>query len=100
MKRAMTWLGALVMGVIGAGASTALLAPEPASMPHRGVDRVTLHKIAMFTAAVGMAAQAGLGIYTAQREGFENKQEYGKAHLVVGYVTLAAVLAGVSAIVF
>jgi hypothetical protein len=88
------------LGVFAATGALALLAPDPASKPDRGFDRVSLHKLSMFTAAAGMAAQVALGIYTAHRDGYENKQDFGRIHLVVGYATLAAVTAGVSAIVF
>jgi hypothetical protein len=87
-------------GVFAATGALALLAPDAPSRPDRGYDRVTLHKIGMVTAAAGLAAQVALGIYTARRDGFENKQDIGRVHLVVGYATLAAVAAGVSALVF
>jgi hypothetical protein len=83
---------------VGTGA-LALLAPDAPPKPNRGFDRVTLHKVSMFTAAAGMAAQVALGIYTARRDGYENKQDIGRVHLVVGYATLAAIAAGVGAIV-
>jgi hypothetical protein len=65
-----------------------------------GVDRVTVHKIGMAVATAGMLAQAALGIYTANREGYLDKQDYGKAHLYVGYGTLAAMSVAVGALVF
>jgi hypothetical protein len=88
------------LAAFAATGAIALLAPDAPSKPDRGFDRVSLHKLSMFTAAAGMAAQVALGLYTASREGYENKQDYGRAHLVVGYATLAAMVTGVSAIVF
>jgi hypothetical protein len=77
----------------------AMLAPK-AAQEREGFDRITLHKVAMFTAATGMASEAVLGIVTASREGYQNQKSIGTAHLVIGYVTLAAIITGVSAIVF
>ena len=77
-----------------------LFAPSPPAQVSRGLDRVTLHKIAMWTAAAGMAAQAGLGIYTQARDGFQNQRDVGRIHLAVGYATLAAVATGVGVLVF
>jgi hypothetical protein len=77
----------------------ALLAPAPPEK-REGLDRVTLHKVAMFTAAAGMVAEGVLGVATTQREGYLNQPSFAAAHLVVGYVTLAAVLAGVGVLVF
>jgi len=83
---------------VGSG-TLAFLAPTPVKRDLRW-DRVMLHRISMFTAAAGMAAQAGLGIYTASREGFVNQEKFAKTHLAIGYVTLAAVATGVGALVF
>jgi hypothetical protein len=82
-----------------AAGTLALIAP---AAPERrdGFDRISLHKIAMFTATGGMAAQVVLGIWTSGREGNLNQQSIATAHLVLGYVTLAAVLTGVGALVF
>ena len=81
----------------GATGTLALLAP---AAPRRdGFDRVTLHKLAMFTAAAGMVAEGALGIWTQQREGYLNQPTVARAHLVLGYVVLTAVTAGVAAIV-
>lgn len=82
-----------------AAGTLALVAP---AAPERrdGFDRISLHKIAMFTATGGMVAQAVLGIWTTGREGYLNQQSIATAHLAIGYVTLAAVLTGVGALVF
>ncbi|HVP67951.1 MAG TPA: hypothetical protein VMT17_11870 [Anaeromyxobacteraceae bacterium] len=82
-----------------AAGTLALVAP---AAPERrdGFDRISLHKIGMFTATAGMAAQVALGIWTTSREGYLNQQSIATAHLVVGYVTLLAVATGVGALVF
>jgi hypothetical protein len=77
----------------------AILAPRDKNAPPRGFGRSTIHKIAMGVAAAGMVTQAVLGIQTASREGFLDQQQYARAHLVVGYATLAAMLVGVGALV-
>jgi hypothetical protein len=77
----------------------AYLAPSPPGKQSTGVDRVTVHKSAMVAAALGMATQVALGIYTSSREGFDNQQRVATVHLAVGYATLAAVLVGVGAFV-
>lgn len=87
------------LAAFAAAGTLAILAPAPLKRDE-GFDRVSLHKLSMFTAALGMAAQAGLGIWAQSREGYLNQQGIARAHLVVGYVTLAAVATGVSALVF
>jgi hypothetical protein len=77
----------------------AIFAPRDKNAPPRGFGRSTVHKIAMAVAAAGMVTQAVLGIQTANREGYLDQQQYGRAHLVVGYATLAAMLVGVGALV-
>jgi hypothetical protein len=54
----------------------------------------------MAVATAGMLAQGLLGIQTARREGYLDKQDYGRAHLAVGYATLAAMGVAVGVIVF
>jgi hypothetical protein len=78
----------------------ALFAPSKKGPRTGGVDRVTVHKVAMAVATAGMLAQGLLGVQTARREGYVDKQDYGKAHLAVGYATLAAMGVAVGAIVF
>jgi len=87
------------LGIALLTATAAFLAPVPFKK-EGGFSRMTLHKIGMFTAFAGWAAQAGLGIYTATREGYVNQQSFAKAHLIVGYVTLAGMLLGESAVIF
>ncbi len=87
------------LAAFAAAGALALLAPSPLEK-HEGFDRVALHKIAMFTAAAGMVAQGVIGVWTQSREGYLNQQSIGTAHLVIGYVTLAAVATGIGALVF
>jgi hypothetical protein len=88
------------VGVFLLEGALALFAPSPIKKPHEGWDRVSTHKASMFVAALGMAAQIGLGIYTAQREGYLNQKDIGTIHLAVGYATLAALGVGFGALVF
>ena len=87
-----------VAAFVAAG-TLALLAPSPLPKSE-GFDRVTLHKISMFTAAGLLATQVALGVWTQSREGYLNQQSIATAHLVVGYVMLAAVATGIGALVF
>jgi hypothetical protein len=86
------------LGVFAVNGAVALFAPS-AKTPKR-LDRVMVHRIAMFTAAAGMATQAVLGIQTRERVGRLDQERLATIHLAVGYATLAAVLTGVGAIVF
>jgi hypothetical protein len=85
--------------VFALNGALALAAPAPVKREWR-LDRAMVHRISMFTAAAGMAAQVGLGVYTASREGYVNQRDMAKAHLYIGYGTLAALLTGVSVLVF
>lgn len=78
----------------------ALLAPTDKGAKHSGLDRVTTHKIGMALATVGMVTAGVLGVQTARREGYLDQKDYGRAHLVVGYATLAAMGVAVGALVF
>lgn len=86
------------LGVFAVNGLLALLAPSP-NTP-RKLDRVMVHRLAMFTAAAGMLAQGVLGIYTRERIGRLDQDRFATAHLVVGYATLAALLTGVGVLVF
>jgi len=77
----------------------ALFAPAPPKRD-QGIDRVTLHKIGMFVAAGLMATQGILGAVTAGQEGRVDQVNLARAHQVIGYVTLAAVLFSVSVLAF
>ncbi len=87
------------LAAFAAAGTLALLAPKPFERKE-GFDRVSLHKWSMLVATAGMVAQGVLGVWTQSREGYLNQQGIGTAHLVVGYVTLAAVATGVGALVF
>jgi hypothetical protein len=87
------------LAVFATNGALALLAPSGGERA-QGFDRATMHKVAMFTAAAGMLAQGIVGVTTSGREGYQNQQDLATIHLVIGYVTLAAVAAGVSALVF
>jgi hypothetical protein len=93
----------LAYSTLGAFAVTglaALFAPSPPPTASRGFDRVDLHRLAMATAAAGMVAQGLLGVATREREGYLDQRRMAQTHLVIGYVTLAAVLVGVGALVW
>jgi len=85
--------------VFALNAGLALAAPAPVKHEWR-LDRASVHRVAMLTATLCMAAQVGLGIYTASREGYTDQQDLAKAHLYLGYGTLAAMTAGVGVLVF
>jgi hypothetical protein len=92
-------LAYVTTGVFVLNGVLALTAPAPVKRPTQ-LDRVTAHRIAMFTAALGMATQIGLGLYTASREGYQDQRDLARTHLYVGYGTLAAMLVGVGVLVF
>ena len=87
------------LALFAVNGALALLAPSPVKRSAE-MDRVMVHRIAMFTAAAGMLAQGLLGIYTSQREGYLNQERFASAHLAIGYGTLAAMTVGVGALVF
>lgn len=77
----------------------ALLAPRDPHKRSAGLDRVTVHKIGMAAAAVGMLAQGVIGWQAQSREGYLDQPRYARAHLAVGYATFAAVAVAVGALV-
>lgn len=87
------------LAAFAAAGTLALLAPKPLERDE-GFDRVSLHKLSMIVATAGMVAQGVLGVYTQSREGYLNQQSIATTHLVIGYVTLAAVAVGIGALVF
>jgi hypothetical protein len=87
------------LGVFVVNGTIALLAPSPVKRSMT-MDRVMVHRIAMFTAAAGMLAQGILGVYTSDREGYLNQEKLATVHLAIGYATLAAMATGVGALVF
>jgi cytochrome b561 len=78
----------------------ALAAPSPPSKPNRGLDTITIHKWSMLVAAVGIVTQIVLGIVTVSQEGHIDQATLATTHLVVGYVTGAAVLTGTTVLFF
>jgi hypothetical protein len=90
---------ASVVGFTG-DALLALFAPVPYPKHSQGVDTILIHKIAMFTAAAGFAAEIPLGIYTVSQAGHLNQGTFAWTHLVIGYVTAAAFATGVTALLF
>jgi len=90
---------ATVVGFTG-DALLALFAPVPFPKHASGVDTVLIHKIAMFTAAAGFAAEIPLGIYTVAQEGHINQATFALTHLIIGYITAAAFATGVTALLF
>jgi hypothetical protein len=94
-----TVLAYTTLAVFAVDGGIALLAPGlPA--PKDRYDRLTLHKVGMAFATAGMVAQGVVGVYTDQREGRLNQARAARAHLVIGYTTLAAVGVAVGALVF
>ncbi len=91
------YLAYSTLGVFAVNGGIALFAPS-AKTP-RKLDRVMVHRVAMFTAAAGMVAQAVLGIQTRERVGRLDQERLATVHLAIGYGTLAAVLTGVGALV-
>lgn len=86
------------LGAFAVNGALALLAPSTGTP--RKMDRVMVHRVAMFTAAAGMAAQAIIGIRTRERVGRLDQERLATTHLAIGYATLAAVSIGVGALVF
>jgi hypothetical protein len=94
------WLAYSNVGAFALTGAIALFAPRAKGGSRSGVDRVTIHRIGMAVATAGMLAQGLLGWQTARREGYLDKQDYGRTHLLVGYGTLAAMGVAVGALVF
>ncbi|MCY1018402.1 hypothetical protein [Pyxidicoccus sp. MSG2] len=76
-----------------------LLAPEPFEKKFQW-DTITIHKLLMSVATVGMIAQVVLGIMATHHYGGLSERDYAMAHQVVGYTTLGAVSAGVVTLFF
>ncbi|MFP2910130.1 hypothetical protein ACLESD_34855, partial [Pyxidicoccus sp. 3LFB2] len=76
-----------------------LLAPEPFEKEFQW-DTVTVHKMLMTLATVGMVAQVVLGMLATNRYGRLSERDLATAHQVVGYTTLGAVSAGVLTLFF
>jgi hypothetical protein len=87
------------LGVFVVTGAIALLAPAN-PVKKDSYDRLTLHKAGMALATAGMIAQGALGIYANQQEGRIDQAQIAQTHLIVGYLTLAAVGVAVGALVF
>jgi len=84
----------------GTGA-LALFAPVPVAPPKDSAwSRADVHRFGMLGATVGMVAEAGLGLWTASREGYSDQSNIAGVHLAIGYTTLACMIVAVSALVF
>ncbi|WAM26403.1 hypothetical protein [Myxococcus sp. NMCA1] len=76
-----------------------VLAPEPFEKEFQW-DTITVHKMFMALATVGMVAQIVLGIMATDRFGRLSETDMATAHQISGYVTLGAVSAGVFTLFF
>jgi hypothetical protein len=88
--------------VFAATGLLAVFAPVPVDKPVR-LDTATLHKVAMATAAAGMAAEIVLGIIAVRSEGPPtslSQRDFALAHQIVGYATLAAAVTGFTILTF
>lgn len=94
-----TFEAATVLAFTGAGL-LAILAPVPYEKKSSGVDTITVHKYSMLVATIGMATEVPLGIYTVAREGYTDQATLALVHLVLGYVTAAALGTGTTALFF
>jgi cytochrome b561 len=94
-----TVLAFTTLGVFAIDGTIALLAPSN-PVKRDAWDRVTVHKVGMALATVGMVAQGVVGVYADQQEGRIDQKQIAKTHLVIGYATLAAMAVAVGALVF
>jgi hypothetical protein len=78
----------------------AIFAPVPYAKKSSGVDTVTVHKYSMLVATIGMVTEVPLGIITVSREGYADQATLALVHLVIGYVTAAALGTGATALFF
>jgi cytochrome b561 len=94
-----TVLAYSTLAVFAVDGSIALFAPSN-PVKKKAYDRMTIHKVGMAIATAGMVAQGVVGIRADQLEGRIDQASVAKTHLVIGYVTLAAVAVAVGALVF
>ena len=95
---------------VGAYATTGLFistavfsvfAPVPFEKHSEGLDRITIHKIAVIGASLGMAAQMGLGIVAARSaDAGHQRESMAQAHMIVGWSTLALMTTAAATWVF
>src|SRR5437016_11643164 len=95
--RTLAWA---TVGTFVATGALAVFAPSPPRRVSQGFDRIALHTWCMASPTAAMVAQAARGMATAGREGRLNQQDVGKAHLVIGYFTFAALAIGFGSLVF
>ena len=93
------WTALSTSAVFVATGALAVFAPVPVEKKSQ-LDTATLHKIFMFSAAAGMAAEVVLGFYTAGKEGQLSQRDFALAHQLIGYGTLAASLGGFGVLTF
>jgi hypothetical protein len=83
-------------------ASLSLLAPAPVQR-RDAYDAVTVHKVAVTGAALGLISQIALGITMAnmmERGELENRDAFGRAHQVIGYTSLGFMAAAATTFVW
>ena len=90
---------ATVVAFLSAGA-LAIFAPVPYEKKSSRVDTVTVHKYSMLIATIGMATEVPLGIVTVAREGYADQAALAVSHLIIGYITAAALGTGATALFF
>lgn len=79
----------------------AWLAPVPfEKKTAHGFDSLTIHKICMAGATVGMATEMGLGLWTTLHEGRLDQVALAQTHLAIGYATAGLLVTGALALVF
>lgn len=94
--------GAVISAVgFAAVASMAVLAPQPYQLEGRGLDAMTLHKAAAIGAALTLAAQIAVGLAGASSSAESPaRADLARAHLVLGYATVALMATAGSALLF
>lgn len=85
--------------LFAAGGLLGLLAPRPFD-PKRGFSTITLHRILMGIATLGMAAQIGMGLFAHRLEGSLDQRGIVQAHQILGYSTLGAFTLGAVVLLF
>jgi len=92
-------LASTSLALFAANAILGLAAPVPNPKP-LAWDRVMAHRLLMFTAFAGMITEAVLGIYASGQAGKLDERDFARDHLVLGYCTYAATIAGALVYVF
>lgn len=94
-----TVLAYSTLAVFAVNGAIAVLAPSNPVKKDQ-YDRMTVHKVGMALATVGMIAQGVVGIRADRLEGRIDQASVAKTHLAIGYATLAAVGVAVGALIF